>query len=144
MAIADGEGVVDLSQVREERQQLKARPPGIGGGGGGPHDPFMDARVSALEAAFLDMRVTLGRIDERTAGLARKEDVSAVGGNIATLTERVHALSERVGAIEGTLNDTVKTALSKTIGVGGGIALFGGIAAIVALAIGVLRFFHFL
>ena len=30
-------------------------------------------RVTALEAAVTDMRVTLGRIDERTAMLATKE-----------------------------------------------------------------------
>ncbi|BAV45832.1 Uncharacterized protein MLTONO_0929 [Mesorhizobium loti] len=54
------------------------------GGGGGTYDE-MEARVKAVEQAMVDIKVTLGRLDERTAALATKEDVSKVGTEVGKL-----------------------------------------------------------
>ena len=47
----------------------------VAGGGDGPHDPRMLARLTALEAAMIRIEPTLNRIDERTNHLATKAEL---------------------------------------------------------------------
>ncbi len=100
----------------------------------------MDARVTALENAFTDMRTTLARIDERTASLATAADVERVTGAVSGLSERVSAQGQRLSTVEDTLKNTVGVALSKTLGLGGGITLFGSMVAIVAVGVTALHY----
>ena len=48
----------------------------------------MLARIVNLEATISDIRVTIGRIDERTGLLATKEDVANVRTDLATKATR--------------------------------------------------------
>lgn len=84
------DNVTNLDEKRATMRALEGvrAKSGIAGGGSGPHDPIMDARVTALEAAVMDMRVMLGRIDERTAALATKEDVANVRTDLASKAGR--------------------------------------------------------
>ena len=60
----------------------------VAASGGGPQDPGMLARIVNLEATISDIRVTIGRIDERTGLLATKEDVANVRTDLATKATR--------------------------------------------------------
>lgn len=75
--------------------------PGLSGqapiatGGGGPHDPDMDARVTRLEEALSGINVTLGRLDERMNHLSTKADVEQVRTSVASLAARLDAKADK-------------------------------------------------
>lgn len=63
--------------------QGKAADPPLDGGGGGPHDPPMESRVTRLEVEFQharrnldDIKVTLKHIDSRLYELPTKRDLT--------------------------------------------------------------------
>jgi|GEM_PF-632041 len=58
----------------------------IDGGGGGGHDGGMEARISALEAANLETRDRLARIETRLEAVATKSD----------LHEALHSLTWKI------------------------------------------------
>ncbi len=95
----------------------------IASGGGGPHDPDMETRVSALESEMKDVTATLTRMDvslariEVTLGsLATKADIAFVTGAISTLAEKVSAQGARLANVETAINETVKSAVGKALG----------------------------
>lgn len=47
----------------------------VDGNGGPPHDDTMEARIAALEAANLDNRERLARIETRLESVATREDL---------------------------------------------------------------------
>ncbi|WP_206452968.1 hypothetical protein [Aurantimonas marina] len=96
------------------------------GDGGGKYDG-MEARVSKLENDMTDIRVTLGRIDERTLAIAQnmagKADLASAEASLHGRVGGVETgLSTRVGAVEGELKRTL-----------GFWQFFGVMAAAVAL-----------
>jgi hypothetical protein len=54
----------------------------IGDGGGGGDDGGMEARLSAPEAAHLETRDRLTRIETRLDAVATKRDVASLGGDL--------------------------------------------------------------
>jgi hypothetical protein len=97
--------------------------PGIAGGDVGPHDPAMEARVSALEVGFQEMKgslhrleLSIARIEAALSHMATKADVAANTGAINALAEKMAAQNARLTKVEAAIEDTLKTALSKTIG----------------------------
>lgn len=136
--MAVDESLPDRQRIKQERDAVVAAR--LAYSGGGPQPPGMDARVTALENAFTDMRTTLARIDERTASLATAADVERVTGAVSGLSERVSAQGQRLSTVEDTLKNTVGVALSKTLGLGGGITLFGSMVAIVAVGVTALHY----
>ncbi|KWH52542.1 hypothetical protein [Burkholderia cepacia] len=60
----------------------------VDNGGGGGNDGGMEARISALEAANIDTRDRLVRIESRLEALASKEDVALTK---AALLEAINA-----------------------------------------------------
>ena len=112
---------------------------GIASGGGGPHDPGMQARVTALEADMKDMKAGIGRLEVGSATL---------GGRIDTLTERLHAHGETLTRVEGAIRDLGSKVDAKLVS---GVQMFGIFAGLMSLffvlggiAIGALRFFKML
>ena len=55
----------------------------VAGSGGGPHDPGMQARVTAIGAVLARLEPPLVRLDGRTNHLATKEDVALVRADLA-------------------------------------------------------------
>jgi hypothetical protein len=113
--------------------------PAIAGGGEPPHDDGMEQRVATLEADFKDMKAGISRLELGQATILAKLEGVASAAQFAGLEERVKAQSERLSKIETAMTDTVKMALSKTIGVAGAIGLFLSMATVVTVALTVLR-----
>lgn len=108
----------------------------LAGGGGPPHDPGMEARVSALEASFGDVKAilarlepTLGRVDDRTRkieaeitsvdGRLRKIETDTfpkLGADIAELKGRVSQLPSTIQIIGFVLAVLTLAGLSKYLG----------------------------
>lgn len=108
-----------------------------GGGGHGPIDPGVAPRVVALEADMKDVKASLKglelsstRIETVLGTIATKVDVAALVGTIGSLTERLHAHSERLSGVEKSVADTINTALSKSLGAGSIVAMVAGIGAV--------------
>jgi len=110
------------------------------------YDPAMDARVSALEVGFQEMKGSLHRlelafvrIESVLSNVATKADVAALSekvsvqgdrltkveaalsnvatkADVAALSERASAQGDRLTKVEEAIDETIKTALSKTIG----------------------------
>ncbi len=97
--------------------------PPIAGDGSGPHDPGMEARVSALQTDLKDVKAALSRIDvslariEVTLGsLASKADIALATGAISTLAEKMSGQGMRLTNVETAINETVKLAVGKAVG----------------------------
>lgn len=67
--------------------------PPVDNGGGPPDDPFMEARIAALEAANLETRDRLARIETRLDTVATKSDL---GDMKATLHQEINAQTWRL------------------------------------------------
>ncbi len=87
------------------------------------YDPAMDARVSALEVGFQEMKgsihrleMSIARIEVTLSSVATKADVAGNTGAINALAEKVAAQGDRLTKVEEAIDETIKTALSKTIG----------------------------
>ncbi|MBU9496241.1 hypothetical protein [Burkholderia multivorans] len=69
-------------------------------GGGGGDDGHMEARIAALEAANIETRERLARIETRLDSVATKSDLSAALANIeksfAGVEKSLHALTWRI------------------------------------------------
>ena len=136
----------NLTAAMRARHGADAPTPSVAGGGDGPHDPGMDARVTALEGDMKDVkaslqRLELGQVRMETvlATLATKADVVAVEGKLGALTEKVVALDGRLGRVEANVGTALTTAVGKAIGpvqfvamLASSLALFG--AAVTAYA----------
>jgi hypothetical protein len=89
----------------------------LAGGGGGPHDPGMEARVAALEADMKDVNATLNRLEPK----------------LDKVDDRVRALEIAVGKMDGKLDLLVAKMPSwwqQPVGVA---AIVACLAAVVAL-----------
>lgn len=92
-------------------------------GGGGPHDPGMEFRVADLEKDMKDVRSSLGRLEAACASItatlehvATKADVVAGTGAANVVAERVSHLDARLGKVERSIDEVVKSAVGKAIG----------------------------
>jgi hypothetical protein len=129
-------------QIQQENQRSQtAEASRVAAGGGGPHDPGMESRVAALEAnlrtltdGIVDIKATLGTMSVTLSTLSTKAELATTGGDIKVLASRIEAHSDRLKTVEDAVNDTVKTALGKSIG---GYQL-PGIIVSTAVALGLL------
>lgn len=115
-------------------------PADLAGGGGPPHNPGMEARVTALEANFGDVRAILarlepmlGRVDDRTRKI--ETDVTSMDGRLRKIeTDTLPKLGSDLARLDGRVSQ-LPTALTVFAYMGGlvtlSMALFG--AAIAAL-----------
>lgn len=75
--------------------------------GGGTYDG-MEPRVAKLEADMTDIKVLLGRIDERTSAMASNAASKADLAEMETrLVGKIGAVETRVGVVEGALGRTL-------------------------------------
>ena len=104
--------------------------PPIAGGGGGPHDPGMDARVTRLEDQYGRIETLLRAIDDR---MGRIDDrVGRIDDRVGRIEDRVEQLGDRVRHIEidvaelkGRIVNLPTTWAMITTMIGGQIALAG-------------------
>ena len=74
--------MVDLYDIKSGRKiEVASGPSGVDGGGGGPHDPYMEARVQTLENAVADIKSVLGRLEPAITKI--RDDTSEIKGKIA-------------------------------------------------------------
>ena len=146
----------DHNRAPRDRVRLLGGMPAIAGGGEPPHDDGMEQRVATLEIDVKDMKAGISRLElgqatilAKLEGLASAADLAILGGQFVGLQERMIALSDRMAAqsermtkIETAMTDTVKMALSKTIGVAGAVGLFVSMAAVVTAIATVLHALH--
>lgn len=118
--------------ARKQRDNAKMLT-SMGSGGGGPHDPNMEARVLRLEEDVRDVKVALGRLEPLIVG------IHAQIPHLATQAE----LKEMRGGLEskiGVLRGDMMSALAGKPGIGAmwtmGIALFALVVA--AMAVGAI------
>lgn len=67
-----------------------AKPVIVDGGGGGGDDGGMEARISALEAANLETRDRLARIETRLETVATKADLAGLHGDMQSMRVALH------------------------------------------------------
>ena len=109
--------------------------PDLAGGGGPPHDPGMEARVSALEASFGDLKTilarlepTLARVDDRTRKM--ETDLASMDGRFRKIeTDMLPKLGADVAELKGRISQLPST-----------IQMIGFVLVVLALA-GVTRYF---
>lgn len=87
--------------------------PPIAGGGGGPHDPGMDARVTRLEDQYGRIETLLRAIDDR----------------VGRLDDRVRHIEIEVAELKGRIVNLPTTWAMITTMIGGQIALAGILVA---------------
>jgi hypothetical protein len=73
---------------RFQRQETELRGLTVDGGGGGGDDGGMDARIVALEAANLETRDRLARIETRLDPMATKADLFELRGDMGAALHR--------------------------------------------------------
>ncbi len=111
--------------------------PPIAGGGGGPHDPGMDARVTRLEDQYGRIETLLRAIDGRMGQLDGRmgqldDRVGRIEDRVGRIDDRVEQLGDRVRHIEidvaelkGRIVNLPTTWAMITTMIGGQIALAG-------------------
>lgn len=104
-----------------------------GKGGGGPHDPMLDARVTILETQARDAREALHAMNTSMARMEVTLATLATRADTASLTAAVAGLDKRLGLIESRVETVVAQAIGKTIG---GWQLVGIFASLMVLATG--------
>ena len=136
---------VDFEEARKEneekRQQVARSVDQVAVGGGGPHDPGMELRVTALEADMKDVKAGLSRLEVSSArieailgSMATKSDLAASTGAANVLSERVSALDVRFGRVERAVEGAMTVAISKSIGPWQFPAILGASAAVLGVA----------
>jgi hypothetical protein len=97
--------------------------PPIAGGGGGPHDPGMDARVTRLEDQYGRIETLLRAIDDR---MGRIDDrVGRIEDRVEQLGDRVRHIEIDVAELKGRIVNLPTTWAMITTMIGGQIALAG-------------------
>ena len=71
-----------LGRLLKENNDLRQKLRGSDGGGGGPHDTDMDARVGRLEGDMRELKATLGRLEPLIVRL--DEQIRATLPHLAT------------------------------------------------------------
>jgi hypothetical protein len=101
-------GVIEggLSRAEIPAQSVSSMPVtrGIAGGGGGPHDPGMEVRMSVLEAKMAGVEVAVNRLEGRIDGL----DVRLRGVEVS-----IGRLEGKIDALIGTIVGQTSAALAK-------------------------------
>ena len=100
----------------------------LAGGGEPPHDPGMEARVSALEANFGDVKAVLARIepmlsrvDDRTRRM--ETDLASVDGRLRKIeTDTLPKIGSDLGRLDGRVSQ-LPTALTIFVYMGGLLTL---------------------
>jgi hypothetical protein len=111
----NADSVVDLQRERERlRSSERSTVASIDYGGGGPHDPGMEARVARLEQDMQEIKTDLKAV---------RSDLSDIKIKLAGLDGRFAGLEGRLGALPTSLQ-------------------LLGFAVAVFLAAGVFRFFE--
>ena len=110
----------------------------VAGGGGGPHDPGMEARVAALESDLREAKATLGRLEVAASRIQATLDSLATRSDVTTAIERIASLDGRTGRLEAAVADTVRSAVGKAIGPWQLPAVVGACGGIVVLIVGAL------
>lgn len=84
-----GRKVVTLDEIRATVNEMKRRAPGgVDGGGDGPHNPAMEARVARLEDDFRALKTDLSAI---------RTDVSYLRGRIESLPTTWQMIATVIG-----------------------------------------------
>ena len=102
----------------------------IAGGGGGPHDPGMDARVTRLEEQYGRIETLLRAIDDRVGRIedrvGRIEDhVGRIEDRVGRLDDRLRHIEIDVAELKGRIVNLPTTWAMITTMIGGQIALAG-------------------
>lgn len=100
--------------------------PPLDGGGDGPHDPGMEARVAVLEQIAKDTREGLSDI---------RSEVRAMRQDIARVDNRITGLDTRLSRVEGRLDHLPSAWLMIT-------TMLGGQATLAGLLFVALKYIH--
>lgn len=107
----------------------KASPGGVGSGGGGPHDPIMDARVARLEEDFKEFRHELRSVRSELSSL--RVDMSKEFASVRKdLSGEVGILRVDVAELKGMARNLPSTWVMLTAMFGFAIAVSGLVFAI--------------
>ncbi len=130
MGAVDESRQADFEAKTAAAQARRQDHPSTTGGGGGTYDG-METRVAKLESDMTDIKVLLGRIDERliamSAVMVTKSDLADVENR---LSDRIGRVESRVSHIEGALEAKMST--SQFVQYGTGLAALS-VAAITLL-----------
>lgn len=95
----------------------------IAGGGGGPHDPGMDARVTRLEEQYGRIETLLRAIDDRAGRI--EDRVGRIEDHVERLDDRIRRIEIDVAELKGRIVNLPTTWAMITTMIGGQIALAG-------------------
>jgi hypothetical protein len=107
-------------------------PRGIAGGGGGPHDPGMEARMSVLETKMSGVEAAVIEVGSRIDGLDTR---------LRNVEVSIGRLEGKIDALTGTIVGQTSAALAKLPSWWQMPAVVGATAALV---IGLLAAYHYL